>query len=579
MTNPFKKYRIDVLFIICFAGLITLVLASTAWISYVISSRELAENTSYYQKRLLEELNNEITGRLTSIEQVSLTTSRDSDLLTFLSGKDDEFDRYRRSMGIKQALAHLTYSIPQIQAIDLYLEQPQWGDHQSYIQFHQLEKAAEQPWYSAIEKNDFAWSEEHQILTFKGEASVLSFSRKIYYNTRFMGILVVHVKADWIRSMLEGYSQNSNRILLDRNGRELLSVGKPMKEAGLLESDPRFIGESGVFRLHTQPHSVENLIVYSKVADSDWMLVEITPWKQITAGSMKLAGAILTIGIGALLLAFLLTLWLSRQFMKPIAQLVKAMKTYVVGGEQAELTSDYTNEFGVLFAGYRRLNERIEALYLSLAERYEQQRKAEIEALQANINPHFLYNTLDQLNWMAIAEGQDKMSRILELMGRMFRIGLSHGESFITIGEELTHVGCYLEIQQLRWEEGLEYEVIAAQEVQKLYIPKMTLQPFVENSMIHGFNSRQSGRILIKVTEEGERVRMIIEDDGIGLSHNHDKGNNRRKGGYGIRNVKERFTAYFGKEFDIALADGEQGGTIVSIAFPRLVEAPGRSET
>lgn len=105
-----------------------------------------------------------------------------------------------------------------------------------------------------------------------------------------------------------------------------------MKEAGLVESDPRFTGESGVFRLHTQPNSIENLIVYSKVADSDWMIVEITPWKQITAGSLKLAGAIISIGIGALLLAFLLTLWLSRQFMKPIAQLVKAMKTYVVGG-------------------------------------------------------------------------------------------------------------------------------------------------------------------------------------------------------------------------------------------------------
>lgn len=215
---------------------------------------------------------------------------------------------------------------------------------------------------------------------------------------------------------------------------------------------------------------------------------------------------------------------------------------------------------------------------MSLAERYEQQRKAEIEALQANINPHFLYNTLDQLNWMAIAEGQDKMSRILELMGRMFRIGLSHGESFITIGEELTHVGCYLEIQQLRWEDGLEYEVHVSQELQKLFIPKMTLQPFVENSMIHGFNSRQSGKIVIQVTEEGERIRIVIEDDGIGLSHNHDKGNNRRKGGYGIRNVRERFSAYFGEDFDIALADGEHGGTVVSIVFPRLEEAPGKSE-
>jgi len=572
MINPFKKYRIDSLFIICFAGLITIVLAITVWTSYAMTSRELADNTSYYQKRLLEELNNEITGRLTSIEQISLTTSRDNDLLTFLSGKEDEFSHYRRSKGIQEALAHLTYSIPQIQAIDLYMEQPEWGDRQSYIQFHDLKEAAAQPWYPLLQNNDFSWSEEHDLTTYNGNVPVLSFSRKVYNNSRYLGILVVHVKADWIRGILEGYSKDSNRMLLDLNGRELLSVGTSMKDAGLQEHDLRFKDQSGVLRLHTQPHGEEPLVVYSKVADSNWMLVEITPWERITSGSVKLAGAIITIGIGALLLAFLLTLWLSRQLLKPIAQLVRAMKNYDVGGKQAELAGDYTNEFGILFAGFRRLNERIQALYASLAQRYEQQRKAEIEALQANINPHFLYNTLDQLNWMAIAEGQEKMSRILELMGRMFRIGLSHGESFITIDEELTHVACYLEIQQIRWEDGLEYEVQASQEVRNLFIPKMTLQPFVENSIIHGFNARQSGRIQIKAEEAGGRVRMTIIDDGSGLAP-ESKGNHRRKGGYGIRNVRERFSAYFNENYEILVKDGEFEGVVVTIIFPRLEEA------
>lgn len=572
MINPFKRYRIDSLFIICFAGLITIVLAITVWTSYAMTSRELADNTSYYQKRLLEELNNEITGRLTSIEQISLTTSRDNDLLTFLSGKEDEFNHYRRSKGIQEALAHLTYSIPQIQAIDLYMDQPEWGDRQSYIQFHELKAAAAQPWYPLLQNNDFSWSEEHDLTTYNGNVPVLSFSRKVYNNSRYLGILVVHVKADWIRGILEGYSKDSNRMLLDLNGRELLSVGTSMKDAGLQEHDLRFKDQSGVLRLHTQPHGVEPLVVYSKVADSNWMLVEITPWERITSGSVKLAGAIITIGIGALLLAFLLTLWLSRQLLKPIAQLVRAMKNYDVGGKQAELAGDYTNEFGILFAGFRRLNERIQALYASLAQRYEQQRKAEIEALQANINPHFLYNTLDQLNWMAIAEGQEKMSRILELMGRMFRIGLSHGESFITIDEELTHVACYLEIQQIRWEDGLEYEVQASQEVRNLFIPKMTLQPFVENSIIHGFNARQSGRIQIKAEEEDGRVRMTITDDGSGLAP-ESKGSHRRKGGYGIRNVRERFSAFFNENYEIHVKDAELEGVVVTIIFPRLEEA------
>ncbi|WP_311198886.1 sensor histidine kinase [Paenibacillus hexagrammi] len=280
------------------------------------------------------------------------------------------------------------------------------------------------------------------------------------------------------------------------------------------------------------------------------------------------------IGVAAIMLTLLLTHWLSSQFTKPIKRLVQVMGAYTVGGSMDRLPRDYQNEFGYLFAGYRKQNERIEELYRSLERRYEQQRKAEIEALQANINPHFLYNTLDQLNWMAIANGQAEMSRILELMGRMFRIGLSGGESFIKMEQEILHIESYLEIQQLRWDGGLAYTIEASPEIRELYVPKLTLQPFVENSIVHGFNTRSRGHIWIRMEKLDGDIRITIEDDGVGLKQAADISVKRHTGGYGIRNVKERIDGYFGENYKVKLSEREAGGTCAEITLPILMEPP-----
>ncbi|GJM83725.1 hypothetical protein HMSSN139_62210 [Paenibacillus sp. HMSSN-139] len=319
-------------------------------------------------------------------------------------------------------------------------------------------------------------------------------------------MLVVHVKAKEIEKLLAGHSAPVNRMMIDTLGQQTVKTGQVPEHAELSRWINVKTDQSGYVHIGGHKELGDSLLVYSKLRDSHWMLVEITSWSEITKGSFRLALVIGMIGVFAILLALLLTLYLSRQFTKPIKQLVMAMRQYFVGGggpagsggHPVALPDDYENEFGYLFAGYRKQMEQIEELYRSLQRRYEQQRKAEIEALQANINPHFLYNMLDQLNWMAIEAGQDELSRILELMGRMFRIGLSNGNSFITIGEELEHIHCYLEIQQLRWQAGgggeLDYAIDAPLSVQELFIPKLTLQPFVENAIVHGFNGRPEGR-------------------------------------------------------------------------------------
>jgi len=574
MINPFKKYRIDRLFFNSFALVLIAVIAVTAWTSYSNSSRALVETTSHYQQRLLDELNNEITTRLVMIEQISLSSSRDGELINFLLNRQDEFERYRRRADVESALANLTYAIPLIQGIDLYMDKPIYSERQNYIQFRNLADLDKQVWAKSLEKNDYSWSAEYRLSSTQGDIPVLSFARKIIYENDYLGVLVVHIKANEIRKLLAGNSDGSNRIMADSDGRQMMKIGDTLDQRDWSEWIDLKSDKSGYVHIPKTKGSSNTLLVYSRMDNSVWTLIEFTSWNQITASSLKLAEWIGLIGLGAVLLVLLLTHFLSRQFTKPIKKLVNAMRVYSVGGDNAELPADYQNEFGYLFAGYRKQNERIEELYLSLERRHEQQRKAEIEALQANINPHFLYNMLDQLNWMAIEAGQGELSRILELMGRMFRIGLSNGNSFIPIADELLHIRCYLEIQQIRWGDGLEYRIEAAPELLDLYVPKLTLQPFVENSIVHGFNKQRSGHVSIVLDREGDALRIIIDDDGAGLKQPEDKQLRRHTGGYGIRNVRERIDGHFGEAFGVTLKEREEGGTRVEIILPVLAEPP-----
>lgn len=570
MRSPFKKLRIDYLFFGSFAILMIAVLGCTIWASYELSSKQMAKTTSVNQQKLLDQLNQEITARLVTIEQISLSTSRDNKLTGFLYGRDDndEFSRLQNFKDVQQSLANLTYSIPLIQGIDLYMDKPFVGDPQSYIQFRDLSEASSQFWYPEMKLNDFTWTKTHVIHAFQGDVRVISFVRSIEYNNKFLGYLVIHAKASTLEDMLAGSSGGGNRMMLGPDGEPLLSIGHVPTEAEWSQWQPKLGKSSGVV------HAGDTLLVYSRIENSNWTMVELTPWEQITAGSVRLAQIIAAIGVGALLTALILTLWLSNQLTKPIKRLVQAMNRYSLGS-RVELPEDYRNEFGYLFSGYRKQMERIDELYRTLQLRHEQQKRAEIEALQANINPHFLYNTLDQLNWMAISAGHPEMSRILELMGRMFRISLSNGETFITVAEEIEHIGCYLEIQQLRRGPGLTFSVEAPDEIRDLYLPKMMLQPFVENSVLHGLHMRESGRVDIRFRRTASGLLITVEDDGAGLRPGVDLERKRKTGGYGIRNVRERIKAYFGEGYGVALKEREEGGTLAEIRLPALTERPG----
>ncbi len=573
--NPFRKHRVDYVFFLSFAAFIGMLVTVIMTVSYQLSAREQASSASVYQQAVLQQLNKQLTDQMDAVEQTALLISIHSQMAGYLTSKGDYFTlKKARDELNKDYLAPMLNSSRSMFSFQVYMNAPLQVDPNAAIQYLPLASARAENWYSAVEKADSVWIGQRGIGSPQGRQQVVSFIRRI--NTPDgvnLGILIINVRVRFLQSILTEDNSSASRLLLDSGGRMIMHTQSAPPPGEIQAVLAQVRGDTGHARQHlaaagSLPEK-DMLTVWSRTTPNSWMLVELTPWKTITGGSVRLAWTLAGVGAAAILLALFFTLYLSRSFTRPIRQLVQLMQSFSPGRRSQALPTEYRNEFGSLFGGYRKLTERIEGLYQSLDQQHQAQRRAEIRALQAAINPHFLYNTLDQLNWMAIEAGQEKISHVVELMGRMFRIGLSGGETMIPLQEELQLVESYLGIQQVKWRDGLEYRIEIASELRELLVPKMTLQPFVENAIVHGFHGRRRGLVTITGEQRDKGMLLTVRDDGIGLREDWNTRKRTRTGGYGIRNVTERIEVLFGRPYGIKLRALPEGkGTEVDIYLP-----------
>ncbi|MCR5675905.1 MAG: sensor histidine kinase [Lachnospiraceae bacterium] len=209
-----------------------------------------------------------------------------------------------------------------------------------------------------------------------------------------------------------------------------------------------------------------------------------------------------------------------------------------------------------------------------------QLRKAEFELLQAQINPHFLYNTLDAIVWSAEAGNEKQVVRMVGSLSDFFRMSLGKGREIVSVRDELQHVRSYLEIQQIRYQDILSYGIDVPESLYACQMPKITIQPIVENALYHGIkNRRGGGRISVDAREEGETFHILVSDDGIGMSAERlaevhhaltDKAS-AESAVYGLYNVNERIRLNFGEEYGLSVESTEGAGTTVDIHLPKIL--------
>ncbi|MBO5176636.1 MAG: sensor histidine kinase [Lachnospiraceae bacterium] len=281
-----------------------------------------------------------------------------------------------------------------------------------------------------------------------------------------------------------------------------------------------------------------------------------------------------------------LTLFLSYQIPRSITrplQKLNEVTEQVAGGNLSVRSDIHTgDEVGVLSESLNTMIDKINELLAQVTTEQVRLRKAEFELLQSQINPHFLYNTLDAIIWLAEAGEQKKVVSMVRSLSEFFRTSLNRGKDIIPLKEELQHVRSYLEIQQVRYQDILNYEInVPEEELGRYMIPKITIQPLVENALYHGIkNKRGSGKIEIRGRKQEEMLVIEIEDNGIGISKERlwqvKDGIQKKvltgKDIYGLYNVNERIRLNFGEEYGIDIHSVYGEGTTVRILLPCVEE-------
>ena len=364
-------------------------------------------------------------------------------------------------------------------------------------------------------------------------------------------------------------------FLMDGDGNMVYHPQQQLLYSGLKSEDTAKLSqmEDGAWANDTVIYSL------TSVEGSDWRVVGVSYVDELVNRNVSEMVHLSLLIAAMVLLAALFTSWLlSRLLSRPLRSLESAMEDfesdadhfdyYPVGG---------TREVQELSCSFGHMVMRIQQLMNTVREEEVNLRKTELKALQAQINPHFLYNTLDSIAWMCEQGRNADAVKMVHALARLFRISISKGHELIPISREIEHAESYLQIQKYRYKNQFTYHFHVDPECLHYLCNKITLQPIIENAINHGLDLLvDEGRIDVYVQQDGDDIVFRVEDNGVGMSQEQivailEHGPKERTG-IGIRNVNDRLQIYFGKEYGLTITSKLDVGTCVEIRMPKLWE-------
>lgn len=322
-------------------------------------------------------------------------------------------------------------------------------------------------------------------------------------------------------------------------------------------------------------------LTYAKKLKNGWKIVGVISWSELIKDNIKIGIIILIALIFITVFASLASIQIANSVGQPVNHLITLMEQVEKGDLTVKMNVKYNDEISVLGNKFNLMIDRISGLMNQIYIEQRNYRIAELKALQAQINPHFLYNTLDSIAWKIRLDNNDSALKMIMALTTLFRIGISKGKEIISIHEELEHVKSYLEIQKIRYEDKLTFDIQVAENLYEYKIVKLVLQPLVENCIYHGIKEKdEKGTILIKVLEDQQHVIFKVIDDGIGMSKKEVEVVNdlmqqaapNTIDSFGLINVNERIKIYFGNEYGLSFSSEYGVGTTVTLRIPKTLE-------
>lgn len=462
------------------------------------------------------------------------------------------------------------------------------------VNLYKLNDIKQYPWYEAVMEagGGMVWTgvyqESYNDIGVKKIFSVARMLRNPQNYEEIFGVLVMDVSEELIGEILSElhFSDTYAPYLLDGAGNVIYSSVEadagPASSASMLPAellDTIRHSEEGIQQSKDGRKAVN--VVYTTIGPSGWKLVARVAQSEIshratTLNQFTSIATLAGITVLFLVLSFVLLMFMTQSMQHRVQMILKMIRKEGIGWLE-ERRSMPDGDFRLLERSVDHLIHKVNNLMEESYQAKMQEREAQLRTLQAQINPHFLYNALDMINWSAISHDAEDTSQMIEALAHYFRLSLNKGRDNVSISDELELAKVFLEIQQNRFPSTFTFTIEGGPGLESYIIPKLTLQPLVENALLHGIRKTKDkqGTITITARLEQETVVLTVSDDGIGMSPEQgqrllrepslEKQDNSSSGSFGLYNVNERIRFFAGNRYGLSI-DSEPGkGTVITV--------------
>ena len=549
------------------------------------TNKSIMENSITYTSQIIKQVNYDIDSYMDYLLNISSIVSKSSDVSMYLfeegQTEQEREDEKKRITDQFQTIIDSRSDIYNVAAVAENGRSILNGGEDDFTEYIDVKQ---ENWYQAAmqSSNGISISSSHVQNAIKTSYKwVITLSRTLKNNMsgENEGVFFVDLNYKAISELCNNNNNIGNKgyiFILDENGNVVYHPKQQLMYGGLksenideimaCESDYLTIGEGEESKLYT----------ISKSSMTGWRVVGTAYTSELLKNNKQAQMMYLLVAAVLLLGVLVISSIISREITKPIRQLRDSMSMVEEGKfDQASVAVTAQNEVGSLSKSFNVMTERIHTLMEQNVYEQKQKRKNEMKALQAQINPHFLYNTLDSIIWMSEAGQNEEVVLMTSALARLLRQSISNDKEQITISEEIDYVRSYLTIQKMRYKDKLEYSIEVEPEILHVMIIKFVLQPLVENAIYHGLKYKETkGNLDIRGYKRGGKVYFTISDDGVGmdgetLSHVFDESRKEHKSnGVGVPNVQKRLQLYYGPEYGLSYISRKGVGTVATVSLP-----------
>ena len=439
-------------------------------------------------------------------------------------------------------------------------------------------------------EGDFFFTGPHRNTIGERDDVVISYSTIISYGDinrdPSPAVLLIDLNFNAVEELLESVhlSQTGYAYIISNDGDIVYHPKEMLIAEGSMEEDLDSVSTHVFGSYISEFRGRERLTIIQTVEQTRWRIVGVAFMDELLEPLRMFRTSLMVIMVLSVIVAVLLSNIISKWITKPLRKLEAGMRSVQNGNFSVKEPVDGSKEVVSLSQSFQAMVQRIEELMEQVRTTEALKRQRELDALQAKINPHFLYNTLDSVVWMAETGNSKGVVKMVTALASLFRISIAKGHDTITLKEEFSHVRSYLDIQSMRYKDKFTYSIELPEELENQPTIKLLVQPIVENSIYHGIKYLQDeGIITIKAEDRGDRIAMIISDNGVGMrketlnslldrnsTHEHSSEGN----GIGLLNIDERIKLSYGEEYGLSITSEPDEGTTVMIIIPKLPPIP-----